>query len=76
LFYSSFLRNPGGVLDSLRTYTTYFDRAGNNHIHEHSWYYYLKMLIYSRYGNGPVWSEGIIVLLAVVGEEGLAEDRY
>jgi len=67
LFYSSFLRNPGGVLDSFRTYATYFDRAGNNQIHEHPWYYYLKMLIYSRYGDGPVWSEGIIVLLAVVG---------
>lgn len=67
LFYSSFFKNPGGVLDSFRTYATYFDRAGNNRIHEHPWYYYLKMLVYSRYGNGPVWSEGIIVLLAVVG---------
>jgi uncharacterized protein (TIGR03663 family) len=67
LFYSSFFKNPGGVLDSFRTYATYFDRAGNNRIHEHPWYYYLKMLIYSRYGKGPVWTEGIIVLLAVVG---------
>ena len=67
LFYSSFFKNPGGVLDSFRTYTTYFDRAGNNQIHEHPWYYYLKMLIYSRYGDGPVWSEALIVLLAVVG---------
>ena len=67
LFYSSFFKNPGGILDSFRTYATYFDRAGNNRIHEHPWYYYLKMLIYSRYGKGPVWSEGLIVLLAVVG---------
>lgn len=67
LFYSSFFKNPGGVLDSIRTYATYFDRAGNNQIHEHPWYYYLKMLTYSRYGDGPVWTEGIIVLLAIVG---------
>ena len=67
LFYSSFFRNPTGILDSFRTYATYFDRAGNNQIHEHPWYYYLTMLIYSRYGNGPIWSEAIIVLLAVVG---------
>jgi len=67
LFYSSFLSNPRGIWDSFATYATYFDRAGNNHIHEHPWYYYLKMLIYSRFGGGPVWSEAAIVLLAVVG---------
>ena len=67
LFYSSFLTNPGGILDSVRTYTTYFDRAGGNSFHIHPWYYYLKMLIYSRYGDGPRWTEAPIVLLAVVG---------
>ncbi|MFH1884353.1 MAG: flippase activity-associated protein Agl23, partial [Planctomycetota bacterium] len=67
LFYSSFLTNPGGILDSVRTYTTYFDRAGGNSLHIHPWYYYLRMLIYSRYGNGPRWTEALIVFLAVVG---------
>jgi len=67
LFYSSFLTNPAGILDSVRTYTNYFDRAGGNSLHIHPWYYYLKMLIYSRYGDGPRWTEAIIVLLAVVG---------
>ena len=41
LFYSSFLTNPAGILDSVRTYTTYFDRAANNSLHIHPWYYYL-----------------------------------
>jgi uncharacterized protein (TIGR03663 family) len=67
LFYSSFLTNPGGILDSVRTYTTYFDRAGGNSLHIHPWYYYLKMLIYSRYGDSPRWTEALIILLAVVG---------
>lgn len=67
LFHSSFLTNLGGIADSFRTYTTYFERAGNNRIHDHTWYYYLKMLIYSRYGSGPVWTEALIVLLAGVG---------
>ena len=67
LFHSSFLTNLGGIADSFRTYATYFERAGNNHIHDHPWYYYLKMLIYSRYGSGPVWTEALIVLLAGVG---------
>ena len=67
LFYSSFFRNPAGILDSLRTYTTYFDRAGNNLLHIHPWYYYLKMLLYSQYFEGPVWTEALIVILALVG---------
>ncbi|MBN2138367.1 MAG: TIGR03663 family protein [Sedimentisphaerales bacterium] len=67
LFYSSFSKNPAGILDSVRTYGTYFDRAGNNQIHEHPWHYYIKMLLYWRYGKGPVWSEAIIVVLALVG---------
>ncbi len=67
LFYSSFLTNPNGIWDSVRTYATYFDRARQNQLHEHPWHYYLKMLIYSRYGSGPVWSEALIVFLAVAG---------
>ncbi len=67
LFYSSFLTNPNGILDSFRTYSTYFDRATANSLHFHRWYYYLKMLIYSRYAAGPLWSEALIVILAVVG---------
>ena len=67
LFYSSFLTNPGGIPDSFRTYISYFNRADQNQLHVHPWYYYLKMLIYSRYASGPVWSEAFIVLLAWVG---------
>ncbi len=67
LFYSSFLTNPNGILDSFRAYTNYFSRAGSNALHIHPWYYYLKMLIYSRYGAGPIWTEGPILLLALVG---------
>ncbi len=67
LFYSSFFTNPRGILDSIRTYTTYFDRAGNNNLHIHPWYYYLKMLIYYRIFKGPVWTEVLIVVLAVIG---------
>ncbi len=67
LLHSSFLANLGGIADSFRTYATYFERAGNNHIHDHPWYYYLRMLIYSRYSSGPLWTEALIVLLAAVG---------
>jgi uncharacterized protein (TIGR03663 family) len=67
LLYSSFLTNPVGILDSFRAYGAYFDRAGSNTLHIHPWYYYLKMLMYSRYSDGPIWTEALIVLLAAVG---------
>jgi len=67
LFYSSFFTNTKGILDSFWTYATYFSRAGNNRLHIHPWYYYLKMLLYFRYGAGPAWSEAFIMILAVAG---------
>ncbi len=68
LFYSSFFQHPQGVLDSYRAYATYFGRgAGEKTMHVHPWYYYLQMLVFVRYFSGPIWTEGWIVLLAVVG---------
>lgn len=68
LFCSSFLTHPRGVLDSYLTYPTYFSRAGGEgSVHTHPWHYYLQMIIFARYPGGPIWTEGWIVLLAVVG---------
>jgi uncharacterized protein (TIGR03663 family) len=67
LFYSSFFSNPRGILDSIRTYANYFGRAGGNSLHIHPWYYYIKMLLYSRFFDGPIWTEALIVVLALVG---------
>ena len=67
LFHSSFFGNPGGVVDSVRTYADYLNRASQNGLHIHRWYYYLHMLVYWKFGHGPVWSEVFIVILAAVG---------
>ncbi|MBA7483161.1 hypothetical protein ES707_18672 [subsurface metagenome] len=67
LFYSSFLTNTGGIVDSVHAWKTYINRAAQNEWHLHPWYYYLKMLIYSRYDSGPVWSEALVVVLAGIG---------
>lgn len=67
LFYSSFLNNIGGIADSFASYKVYFSRAEQNDWHLHRWYYYLKMLIYWRYEQGPIWSEALIVILAGIG---------
>ncbi len=65
--YSSFFRHLRGPLDSVLSFGTYFARAGDPGWHSHPWYYYLKMLSFSRYGSGPVWTEGAVLLLALVG---------
>ena len=67
VFFSSFGANWAGPLDSVRTYANYFRKAGANTEHVHPWYYYLKMLAFSRYGRGPVWTEALILVLALVG---------
>ena len=67
LFYSSFFTNSAGLLDSFRSFATYFSRAGNDQLHIHPWYYYLKLLIYNKASMGPAWTEGFIVILAMVG---------
>jgi uncharacterized protein (TIGR03663 family) len=66
LFFSSFLSRPIGIVDSIRTYTTYLGRAGGS-VHVHPWHYYLQMLLYFRFGGGPIWTEAPIVIFALVG---------
>jgi len=66
LFYSSFLANPGGVLDPLRAAGTYVDRAVDPAAHVQPWHYYLGLLAYSSSG-GLKWSEGLVLVLAAVG---------
>lgn len=74
LFFSSFLTNLIGPLDSIRAYFTYFDRAafapdraGGIHLHRHPWHFFLQLLLYTKRAPGPWWSEGLIVALALVG---------
>lgn len=67
VFYSSFFMHPRGLIDSVLTYTSYLKRAGGAGMHDHPWYYYLKLLTYSKAPLGPRWSEGLILVLAIVG---------
>ncbi len=67
LLYSSFFQNPKGILDSVLAFSNYFNRAESAGFHSHPVYYYLKMLAFSQYGNGPIWSEALILVLALIG---------
>ncbi|MHC5059467.1 MAG: flippase activity-associated protein Agl23 [Planctomycetota bacterium] len=67
LFYSSFFTNPEGLADSVRSYTMCINRAVSSGLHIHPWHYYLKMLTWSKHPAGPVFTEAVIVVLAVTG---------
>ncbi len=68
LFFSSFLSHPRGVIDSVMAYRTYVGRAtASTSWHAHPWHYYFDLLLYYREGGGPVWTEGVIAVLALVG---------
>jgi len=44
VLFSSFFKNPQGITDAIKTYTTYFDRATDNGDHIYPWLYYFKLL--------------------------------
>lgn len=67
VLFSSFFTNGRGPLDSVAAYAIYLKRGSGDTIHTHPWHYYLKMLIYTHYVRGPVWSEALIVVLALLG---------
>jgi hypothetical protein len=67
VLYSSFLANPAGLPDSVRSYWIWLGRAGSDPWHVHSWDYYLRLLIHFPAGGTPVWTEGLILVLAAAG---------
>jgi uncharacterized protein (TIGR03663 family) len=66
VFFSSFLRHPGGLAESVHAFGIYLDRGVATGPHVQPFGYYLRLLSYSSSG-GLVWSEGLVIALAVVG---------
>lgn len=67
IFFSSFFTHAGGVLDSVRTYLPWLNRAAGNSPHIHPWSFYLSRLAWFHVPGGPVWSEAFILALAAIG---------
>ena len=65
--FSSFFTNWAGPLDSIRTYFPWLKRAGGHSPHIHPWSFYLERLAWFHPTKSPVWSEGLILLLAALG---------
>ncbi len=67
VLFSSFLTRPEGIVDAVRSYGLYLDRARVASWHFHPWSYYLRLLIHFPSSGTPFWTEGLILLLAVIG---------
>jgi hypothetical protein len=65
-FYTSFFTAPSAILEPFRGAGTYLSRGLDPASHLHPWYYYLRLLAYTSSG-GFTWSEGLVLVLAVVG---------
>ncbi len=65
--FSSFFTNPAGPLDSLRTYLPWLNRAGGDSPHIRPWWFYAERLLWFQFPRGPLWTELLILLLALVG---------
>ena len=67
LLFSSFFQHLSGPVDSLLSFRSYIGKAAAPGWHTHPWSYYLGMLTYWKLGAGPVWSEALVVGLALLG---------
>ena len=67
LLFSSFFTNRAGLLDSVVTYLPWLRRAEGASPHIHPWYFYLQRLLFFHVAKGPVWSEALIFVLAIIG---------
>jgi len=66
LFYSSFFKNPQGVIDSIAAFSNYFNKAGNFDRHIHPWYFYLGILGYKQ-NPDFLWSEIFLLIAGLLG---------
>ncbi len=67
VLYSSFFTNPRGLIDAVLTYEPWLKRAGGDSPHGNPWYFFLERLGWWQLGDGPVYSELLIMVLAGFG---------
>lgn len=66
-FFSSFFTHWEGLGEAVTAYATYARRAAGGSGHDHPWHFYLHRLGWFRAGRGPLFSEGLILVLALAG---------
>jgi predicted membrane-bound mannosyltransferase len=65
--FTSFFTHFGGLADSIRTFGPWLGQAGASSPHAHSWTFYFERLFWFRSSTGPLWTEGLLLVLGVIG---------
>ena len=67
LFFSSFFTHLRGLYDAVfTTVAAYTERATAVPEHHHPWYFYLRIIFWFKYGRGPLWSEAVVLIPALL----------
>lgn len=75
VLFTSFFTHGAGPLDSIRTYLPWVTRAGGRTPHLQPWYFYFERLAWFHRSGGPIFTEGIVLCLAVAGFAGALTDQ-
>jgi uncharacterized protein (TIGR03663 family) len=67
VLFTSFFSHGRGLADPFLTYLPWLQRAGGDSPHIHPWHFYFERLLWFQRPKGAVWSEGLIMALALVG---------
>jgi len=70
VLFSSLFSNLGGIADSITTYCHHFAQGGGQGStgdHSYPWYHYLRIILWWQVGDGSLWTEAVVVVLAIAG---------
>jgi uncharacterized protein (TIGR03663 family) len=68
LLLTDIFRHPAAAVDFLRSYAPWFRRGADAGRHQHSFWYYLQVLFWTRRSpESPIFSEALIAVLALGG---------
>ncbi|UCF34243.1 MAG: TIGR03663 family protein [Phycisphaerales bacterium] len=73
--YSVLFTNFENLHEVLRALPAYWRRGAEVSIHHHPWFYYLHTLLFAHLAPGPMWTEGLIVVLALIGAVVIVKSR-
>jgi predicted membrane-bound mannosyltransferase len=70
ILFSSLFTHKAGISDSITSITGYIIRSdgeGSAGNHSYPWYHYLRIVTWWQVDDGSIWTEMLVVILAVVG---------
>jgi uncharacterized protein (TIGR03663 family) len=67
LFLSGFFSDPDAPLRYVHAFAFWGRRGVGETPHVHPWNYYLSLLLWNQRAHKPIWSEALILVLAVFG---------